>query len=157
MVNSDWVFRHAGNCVIEFPPLELPAPPPGSRMHAWVATLWRDPTSPTGWTALRWVAADRGWELPRHLAIGDVIEFGLAALNSPDLRPLAGWDLRWRCWLRYCNDLALVVDGPYPTAPAAAGAANETLAELRLRQLTGPEVEPTWQFKQTGCGIETEP
>ena len=36
----EWVFRHAGNCLIEVPPLELPPPPDRATMTARVATLW---------------------------------------------------------------------------------------------------------------------
>jgi hypothetical protein len=143
-MSGDWVFRHAGGCLIEFPPLELPAPPPRSGLYAWVATLWRDQTSLSGWSSLPWVKADRGWELPRHLAVGDVLEFGLAALSQADGRPVPGWELRWYGWLRYCNELAAVVDGPYHDVSAASAAASETLAELRLRQLAGPQVDPAW-------------
>lgn len=139
MTAADWVFRHAGGCLIEVPPLGLPSPPPGTVLRAWVATLWRDATRPGGWARLGWVVADRGWELPRHLAVGDVVEFGLAAVDLADAAP-PGWDLRWYGWLRYCTGLAAVVAGPYPDAPSAAAAAAATVDEVRLGQLTAPGV-----------------
>ena len=57
MTAADWVFRHAGGCLIELPPLTLPPPPPGTSLVAWVATLWRDPTGVDGWARLDWVKA----------------------------------------------------------------------------------------------------
>ena len=118
METVEWVFRHAGNCLIEVPPLELPtAARTGRRWSAWVATLWPDATSHNGWTALAWSKADRGWELPRHLAVGDVLEFGLAAVSAADGTAVAGWELRWYGWLPTRTDLALVVEGPLPARP----------------------------------------
>ena len=35
---ADWVFRHAGGCLIEVPPLQLPSPPPDCYLTSWVAT-----------------------------------------------------------------------------------------------------------------------
>ena len=64
METVEWVFRHAGNCLIEVPPLELPTPPDRSSLVAWVATLWPDATSNNGWSALAWSKADRGWGSP---------------------------------------------------------------------------------------------
>ena len=60
MTAADWVFRHAGGCVIEVPPLALPTPPPGTVLRAWVATLWRDATRRTAgpaWTGRRLIEA----------------------------------------------------------------------------------------------------
>ena len=135
MSTGDWVFRHAGGCVVEFPPLQLPATPAGAVLRASVATLWRDPTVPDGWAVLEWTPGERGWTIPAHLAVGDVVEFRLAAVDTQDGRVLAGWERRWYSWLRYCNELALVVDGAHPDPRAAETAANPTMAELRLRQL----------------------
>ena len=157
METVEWVFRHAGNCLIEVPPLELPPPPDRATMTAWVATLWPDATSHNGWTALPWVKADRGWEIPRHLAVGDVLEFGLAAVSVTDGTVLPGWEQRWYGWLIYSSPLALVVQGGYPHAPAAADGAAATVAAVRLAQLPSPEVDPSWVADELGDDIGTEP
>ena len=69
--------------------------------------------------------------------------FGLAAVDhAGDVRP--GWIVRWYGWLRYCNELAAVVVGPYPDAAAAADDAAPTIDELRLGQLSAPTADPTW-------------
>jgi hypothetical protein len=139
---AEWVFRHAGGCLIEVPPLELPTPRPShTALHSWVSTLWRDVAGHGGWARLDWVRADRGWELPRHLAVGDVLEFGLAAVDLVNTYP-PGWDRRWYGWLRYCTDLAVVVVGRYPNPEATAAAAAETIDEIRLGQLTLTAVDP---------------
>jgi hypothetical protein len=140
----DWVFRHAGGCLIEFPPLELPAPPDRCELFAWAATVWRDVTSRTGWWTQPWAKGERGWVLPAHLAVGDVLEFGLAAVSAETGSVVAGWELRWYGWLRYCNDIAIVVDGPHPDVPAAASTASAVIAELCLSQLDGPQPDPVW-------------
>ena len=156
MENLEWVFRHAGNCLIEVPPLELPTPPDRSSLVAWVATLWPDATSNNGWSALAWSKADRGWELPRHLAVGDVLEFGLAAVNATDGTTVEGFELRWYGWVAYSTDLALIVEGPYPHAPAAADGAAATVAALRLGQLPNVGIDPGWVPDELGDDLESE-
>jgi hypothetical protein len=151
---DDWVFRHAAGCVIEFPPLHLPPPPSGANLRAWVATWWRDPTRPSGWELQEWAKADRGWRLPAHLAVGDVLEFGLVACSVQDGRALDGYLHRWYGWLRYCNDLAVVVEGPHRDPVAAEAAAHSTVYELRLRQLPSPAPDPAW--REMGGDVETE-
>ena len=151
----DWVFRHAGDCLIEFPDLRLAPPPPRCGLRAWVATQWRDPAS-GGWVSAGWAPAERGWQIPRHLATGDVLEFGLAAINPCDGLAPRGWDLRWYGWLRYATEIALVVAGPYSDAQACADAAATAVAEIRLAQLTGPDVDPSWQLVAS-ADVDTEP
>lgn len=152
----DWVFRHAGACLIEVPPLQLPPLLERCYLTSWVATWWRDAASPTGWSLWRWDRAERGWELPRHLAIGDVLEFGLAMVSNADGTVVAGCDLRWYGWLRYSTDMALVVDGAYADAASAAAAATVPLAELRLTQLPSLAIDPAWVSDDLG-DIATEP
>ena len=151
---ADWVFRHAGGCLIEVPPLQLPPPSPRCYLTSWVATWWRDAASLSGWSSWCWEQAERGWNLPRHLALGDVLEFGLAMVTNVDGTVVAGCDLRWYGWLRYSTELALVVDGPYADPASAADVATEPLAELRLTQLPGPAVD--WVVDDLG-DIATEP
>ena len=149
---DNWVFRHAAGCVIEFPPLQLPPPPSGCGVRAWVASMWRDPTMASGWAHQEWAKADRGWQLPDHLAVGDVLEFGLVAFSLHDGRPLDGWQQRWYGWLRYCTDLAIVVEGPHRDALAAEAAANATVTELRLSQLPSPQAG--WLPDDVGGDVE---
>src|SRR4051812_39773279 len=112
----DWVFRYAGDCLIEFPDLHIPPPPPRCQPRAWVATLWRDPTLPGSWVSACWEPANRGWQIPSHLVVGDVVQFGLAAINPCDGLPAPGCDQRWYGWLHSITELALVVASPYPDA-----------------------------------------
>lgn len=153
---AEWVFRHAGGCLIEVPPLQLPAPPPRCYLTSWVATWWPDAASVSGWSQWRWEQAERGWALPRHLAVGDVLEFGLAIVSMAVGTVVAGCDLRWYGWLRYATDLALVVDGPYVDRASAADAAAPTIAELRFAQLPGLAVDPEWVAGDLG-DVATEP
>lgn len=155
-VTGDWVFRHAGGCLIEVPPLHLPAPHARCYLASWVATWWPDAASVSGWSQCRWAEAERGWELPRHLAVGDVLEFGLAMVSVAVGTVVAGCDLRWYGWLRYATDLALVVHGPYMDPTSAANAAMLTIAELRFAQLPGLAVDPEWVADDLG-DVTTEP
>ena len=142
METVEWVFRHAGNCLIEVPPLELPTRPIGRRWSPGWRRCGRTPP-PTTAGPLAWSKADRGW-LPRHLAVGDVLEFGLAAVNATDGTTVEGFELRWYGWVAYSTDLALIVEGPYPHAPAAADGAAATVAcggaapQCRHRSRLGP-------------------
>ena len=144
--------------MFETPPLELPPPPSGAELSAWVATLWRDPTARSGWAACRWAQAERGWTIPAHLAVGDVLEFGLVALycEGGAVKVLPGWERRWYGWLRYVNDLAVVVEGPFPDAPSASGAGAATVAELRLRQLPPLDIDTSWVDAEATDDVGTE-
>ena len=115
-------------------------------------------TPPPTTAGPRWPGrkADRGWELPRHLAVGDVLEFGLAAVNAADGTTVEGFELRWYGWLAYSTDLALVVEGPYPHAPAAADGAAATVASLRLAQLPNVGIDPGWVPDELGDDLESE-
>ena len=85
----------------------------------------------------------RGWELPRHLAVGDVLEFGLAADQPADGTAVAGCGLRWYGWLRYSHRARPRRRRPLRRTPAAAAdAAAATVAELRLAQLPGLGIDP---------------
>ena len=51
---------------------------------------------------------------------------------------MAGWELRWYGWLRYCNDIAVVVDGPHPDVPATAAAASTVMPSCASASSTDP-------------------
>ena len=51
MTAAEFVFRHAGGCLIDTPDLE-PARPGDTEHWAWVATVWQDRHRPDGWNAL---------------------------------------------------------------------------------------------------------
>ena len=110
----DYVFRHAGGLLIEWPDLDIP---PGATGYRWIATLWPENLASCGWALDEWPRARRGWVIPEHLAVGDLIEFGAAYTTTTS----SACDLRWYAWLRYATDVALVVAGPYPN-PATAWA-----------------------------------
>ncbi|MFT3851990.1 MAG: hypothetical protein QM733_04525 [Ilumatobacteraceae bacterium] len=143
-VHYDWVFRHAGDSLLESPDLQIAPPPQHCVTRAWVATLWRDPTAAGRWVSGCWEPVERGWRMPWHLVVGDVVEFGLAAINPYDGLAVRGWDQRWYGWLRYATDVALVIAGPYHDADACAADAANAVAEMRLAQLTGPDADPAW-------------
>jgi hypothetical protein len=134
---GEWVFRHAGGCLIETPDLDVAASGRGGPPWRWVATLWRDRYQPDGWAVLEWEVAERGWWLPLTMAIGDVIEFGITLADEP--RGVAGPTVRWYGWVDHATDRALVLHGPYPHPADAAEAAQTLVDELRLDQLDAPE------------------
>ena len=131
---AEWVFRHAGGCLLDTPDLPMPRFGVGWR---WVATVWRDPLAADGWDSLVWAPGERGWQLPFTLAIGDVLEFGITA-HDPHGHPIQAQTHRWYGWLDHATDFALVVCGPYPHPRPAAAAARLIVDELRLGQLDPP-------------------
>lgn len=128
-MSCEFVFRHAGGCLIEIPDLDTSA---GTR-RCWVATLWHDPTE-RAITRLLWRPGERGWQLPVTLAVGDVIEFGAASTDA------GGETLstHWYGWLDHATDRALIVRGPYLHSSAAIDAARLLVDEIRLAQLAEP-------------------
>jgi hypothetical protein len=134
-MNGEWVFRHAGGCLIEVP--DLPIPRAGFACR-WIATLWPDALAVDGWSFLQWASGERGWRLPVTLAIGDVVEFGITS-HDPHGRPIASSTSLWYGWLEHATHYALIVRGPYRHPCHAAAAARPTVDELRLDQLDPPQ------------------
>lgn len=128
-MSCEFVFRHAGGCLIEIPDLYTSA---GVR-RCWVATLWHDPTV-RAITRLLWHAGERGWQLPVTLAVGDVIEFGAASTNDGG----ETHSTHWYGWLDHATDRALIVRGPYLHSGAALDDARMLVDEIRLAQLAAP-------------------
>ena len=128
-MSCEFVFRHAGGCLIEIPDLDTSA---GVR-RCWVATLWHDPTV-RAITRLLWHAGERGWQLPVTLAVGDVIEFGAASTNDGG----ETHSTHWYGWLDHATDRALIVRGPYLHSGAALDDARMLVDEIRLAQLAAP-------------------
>ena len=119
----------------------------------------RTPTLPGSWVVRAgWEPADRGWQIPRHLAVGDVLEFGLAG----DQRRATGTAVaRLRAALvRVAALRHRARPGRRRSLPRrrqrAPTAAANTVAELRLAQLTGPDIDPAWA-RQLGDDVDTEP
>ena len=115
------------------------------------------PTSLSGWSSWCWAQAERGWNLPRHLAVGDVLEFGLAMVDQRRRHgrsPAASCAGTGGC--ATATELAFVVDGPYADPASAADVAHATLAELRLSQLPAPAVDSAW-LDDLGDDRGTEP
>lgn len=128
-MSCEFVFRHAGGCLIEIPDLDTSA---GVR-RCWVATLWHDPTM-RAITRLLWHEGERGWQLPVTLAVGDVIEFGAASTNDGG----ETHSTHWYGWLDHATDRALIVRGPYLHSGAALDDARMLVDEIRLAQLATP-------------------
>ncbi|MDO8392460.1 MAG: hypothetical protein Q7V57_18455 [Actinomycetota bacterium] len=133
-VVSEWVFRHAGGCLIDTPDLPIPA---HSVAWRWTATLWPEPLALDGFAALEWEHGQRGWQIPATLAAGDIIEFGITT-HDPHGAPIAAATYRWYGWLHHATDLALIVHGPYAHPTDAVVAARPVIDEIRLDQLDPP-------------------
>ncbi len=132
---SEFVFRHAGGCLIESP--DLPAPPRTSAQRwRWAATVWNDEQATDGWDALEWMPGGRGWELPVTTTIGDVVEFGVGWRNKHGEVEC----VRWWGWIERCSLRALVVIGPYDHPLHATVAARSVVDEVRLSQLAAPDI-----------------
>ena len=136
----------------KFHRFELPTPPDRSSLVAWVATLWPDATSNNGWSALAWSKADRGLGAPRHLAVGDVRRGSASPPSARRTLTVEDFELRWYGWVAYSTDLALIVEGPYPHAPAAADGAATPL------RLAAPNVgiDPGWVPDELGDDRQSE-
>ena len=133
---SEFVFRHAGGCLIETP--DLPAPPRASAPSwRWAATVWIDRHAADGWGALEWLPGERGWEVPATTAIGDVVEFGVGWTDARGETEC----VRWWGWIERCSLRALVVIGPYDHPLHAATAARCVVDEVRLSQLAAPDID----------------
>lgn len=132
---SEFVFRHAGRCLLESP--DLATPRVGDIQNwQWVATLWSDRGAADGWSALVWRTGERGWSIPSTIAMGDVIEFGAGAIDS---HGVTRFD-RWWGWIERVSASALVVVGPYDHPVHAEASARSTVDELRLSQLAAPDL-----------------
>lgn len=136
MSATEWVFRHAGGCLIETPDLPWPTPRPAGMAWPWTASVWSDPDEIDGWGALEWERNRRGWWLPSTIAIGDVIEFGITWPDSNDNDPT----VRWYGWLQRCTVHALVLVGPFDHPSHAAASAVPVIDALRLSQLVEVEL-----------------
>ena len=133
---SEFVFRHAGGCLIESP--DLPAPPHAAdRSWRWAATVWADQHASDGWGVLEWLPGERGWELPMTTAIGDVVEFGVGWINTHGETEC----VRWWGWIERCSLRALVIVGPYDHPLHASNAARGVVDEVRLSQLSAPDID----------------
>lgn len=135
MTAAEFVFRHAGGCLIDTPDLE-PARPGDTEHWTWNATIWQDRHRPDGWNALEWAPAERGWVLPATTSIGDVVEFGAGAVD-----PYGNTRFdRWWGWIRRVSYRALIVIGPFEHPLFAEHDARATVDELRLSQLDAPDI-----------------
>jgi len=132
---TDFVFRHAGGCLLETPDLHLPCPA-DVESWSWVATLWRDRHSSDGWAALEWRPGERGWIIPATTALGDIVEFGTGAA---DAEGCPRFD-RWWGWIPRISHCAIVVAGPFEHPLLAHHDACALVDELRLSQLDEPDV-----------------
>jgi hypothetical protein len=135
MTVGEFVFRHAGGCLIESP--DLPTPPSSAvQSWRWIATVWIDGHAADGWGALEWSPGERGWVLPTTTALGDVIEFGVGWTNADGRTD----HVRWWGWIERCSVRALVIVGPYDHPIHATDAARCVVDEVRLSQLAGPDI-----------------
>ena len=133
---AEWVFRHAGGCLIETPDLPTPTLVPGGVPWRWTATLWPDPYRVDGWAALEWASGERGWWVPVTLAVGDVVEFGITWADSR--RGIDGPTVRWFGWLERTTERAAIIHGPHHHPDDAYSAARSLVDEVRLTQLAAP-------------------
>ena len=113
-------FRSPAAVVIDFPLV--------ATADSWIATIWPDVHSATGWARMLWlpdVFVGRGWQICDRISLGDVIEFGSHSTESDD---------RWYGILdSYEVDAWLTLQGPYPHPQAAQQDADRLLAAERFR------------------------
>jgi len=132
---GEFVFRHAGGCLLETPDLE-PRRFDDVENWRWVVTVWADPRAVDGWGVLEWRPGERGWTIPATTAIGDVVEFGAGAIDAVGA---SRFD-RWWGWIKRVSHSAIVVVGPFDHPSHAEHAARSTVDELRLGQLDAPDI-----------------
>lgn len=133
---GEHVLRHAGGNLIDTPDQPLLHRPAGTDIWRYVATLWPDLYQPDGWAAQFWLPGERGWHLPRTLAVGDVVEFGLVV--HAERRTVA--EDRWWGWVDHTTERALLVHGRYEHPAHAHREAQRLVDEVRLAQLAAPSV-----------------
>lgn len=109
--------------------LDFPMPvTPGSR--CWVATIWPDARTRSGWAGIQWqpdIGQGRGWLWPPRIAVGDILEFGVETAGRRRKRSttrsfgvIADYDGTW----------LLSVQGPY-NDPATAHVDAVTIVQNR--------------------------
>jgi len=117
--------RLVGGVLLDFP---LPAPA-GAR--CWVATIWPDHRSASGWGGLVWqpdLEQGRGWRWPARAAVGDVVEFATDEIVSR--RKLAS--LRWWGVIDdYDGSWLLSVHGPFPSLDDAQAFSAQLIQTLQ--------------------------
>ncbi len=132
---DEHVFRLAGNIVVEWPDVPIPAGVQGDRR---LSTVWLEPLNKSGWAEATWEPCDRGWYLPAHLTEGAVVEFDSWWYPND---PTPG-RTTWYGWVRSILPGGLVVIGPYRAARAAVED-GEAVAERRrcevLEQFRSPQ------------------
>ena len=135
MVATEWVFRHAGGCLIETPDLRLP-PSHTVASWRWTTTVWRDALALDGWAILEWQPGERGWIIPYTSAVGDIVEFGTGWTCRDGT---AGFE-RWWGWIQRGGGRALIIVGPYDHPADAEADARAVVDEVRLSQLAAPDL-----------------
>jgi hypothetical protein len=138
MSAAEYVFRHAGCCLLEAPELDPPRPADVENW-AWVATIWSDRRHEGGWGVLEWAPGERGWTIPDTTALGDVVEFGVGALDASGATRFD----RWWGWINRVTRRAVVIVGPFDHPSKAEDAARATVDDLRLDQLDEPDIVDT--------------
>ncbi len=149
---GEWVFRHAGGCLIDWPDLPIP---PSRIAWRWVATLWPDALRNDGYAALEWDDSLRGWQIPMTLSVGDVIEFGITT-HDPAGEPIEASTHRWYGWLDHATEFGLIVWGPYPHPSEALADSRARVDELRIDQLD-PPVEALIELIRAAADRPEEP
>lgn len=132
---SEFVFRHAGACLIEAPDLAGP-PMDAVERWQWTATVWPDPQPADGWSFLEWPPGERGWKIPITVTLGDIVEFGVGWVTVDGRRGCT----RWWGWIERISSRALVIIGPYDHPARAEADARSTIDEIRLSQLAEPDI-----------------
>ena len=116
--------------------LDFPLPVPAGA-SCWVATVWPDHRSPTGWAAQAWPpdqVGGRGWRWPPRIAVGDVVEFGV---DKPAGRRRVVSTRWWGVIAAYDGSWMLSVQGPH-LSPAHASEAAGRLIQDRCCPLPEP-------------------
>ena len=98
---------------------------PAAGSYAWVATIWRDASDPSGWRRLVWDhhPTGRGWIIHPMTHLADIIEFG-ADLN--------GVLDRWYGYASHADAASFSIVGPFELPNEAAVDAAASLGKWRL-------------------------
>lgn len=121
--------------------LDFPLPVPvGAR--CWVATVWPDHRSASGWAAVAWppdLTGGRGWRWPARIAVGDVVEFGVDRRTGRRKVASSRW---WGVIVDYDGSWLVSVQGPHPSPGHAQEAAGQLIQARRQPAPNPPDLAP---------------
>lgn len=129
--------------------LDFPIPSvAGSR--CWVATIWPDARTRSGWAGVNWspgVVEGRGWVSPARIAVGDIVEFGVETAGRRRNRSTAR---SFGVIVDYDGTWLLSVQGPYDDPAAAHVDAIRIVQDRQAPPALPPPPEPPPSSRHRG-------